>query len=73
MSASRTSELTGEAEDAAVWDAAGVKERDQRTTPPVGRRLIPDSDHTHPARRPKTNPCEILNSGQAWRIPLEAR
>ena len=27
--------MTGEVEDAAVWDAAGVKERDQRTAPPV--------------------------------------
>lgn len=36
MSASRTRELTGELVDAAVWDAAGVKERDHRTTPPCG-------------------------------------
>ena len=34
MSASRMSELTGEAELAADWDAAGVNERDQRMTPP---------------------------------------
>lgn len=36
-SASRTSELTGEVEDAAVLDAAGVNDRDQRTTPPAAR------------------------------------
>lgn len=35
MRASRMSELTGEAGDEASWDAAGVNERDQRTTPPV--------------------------------------
>ena len=29
------SELTGELDDDAAWEAAGVKERDQRTTPPV--------------------------------------
>lgn len=37
MRASRIRELTGDAEEAAVWDAAGVNERDQRTSPPGER------------------------------------
>ena len=44
MSASRTSELTGDAEDAAVWDAAGVKERDHSTTPPGKGVLVREGD-----------------------------
>ena len=48
MSASRTRELTGDVEDAAVWDAAGVKERDQRTTPPAppGWPSVPDCERS---------------------------
>jgi hypothetical protein len=34
MRASRTSEFTGDAGEVASRDASGVKERDQRTTPP---------------------------------------
>lgn len=36
MRASRMRELTGDAAEAAACDAAGVKERDQRMTPPGG-------------------------------------
>lgn len=56
MSASRTRELTGEVEDAAVCDAAGVKERDQRTTPPAENIA---STLTSSVLLPRTHPCAI--------------
>lgn len=43
MRASRMSEFTGELDEEAVCDAAGVNERDHRTTPPRIRRKISSS------------------------------
>ena len=65
MSASRTRELTGEVDDAAVWDAAGVKERDHTTTPPVESVQL---SFPHPADLAASEGeylCVRLNSGRA--------
>lgn len=61
MRASRMRELTGDAGDEASWDAAGVNERDQRTTPPV---IFP-FDYIGISLVEREYLCERLNSGRA--------
>ena len=65
MSASRTRELTGEVDDAAVWDAAGVKERDHRTTPPMESVQFSFPHSTHLTTSDGAYLYARLNSGRA--------
>lgn len=61
MRASRMSELTGEAGDEASWEAAGVNERDHRTTPPVNNLF----DYIEGSVAEDIYLCGRLSSGRA--------
>lgn len=66
MRASRMSELTGEAGDEASWDAAGVNERDQRTTPPMNNLF----DYVEGSVAEVIYLCGRLSSGRASCVVL---